>query len=1102
MVRKVRAVLYAVLALGLLAAGSATAQIDYAFSAGSGSKATGSRVNLNFTHRSGTQWGSSFEQRLVNIGFTFHYDGNDYTQVNIYHSGVMTLGNNSLGGPTSNNLNNVNVPILAPFWDVMRITDNLQWQYTSCDPSSIGYMVTGSAPNRVFVADWDQIGLGQGGTGYRAPATFQIRLYEGSNKIEFYYEDMDGTSDGCSQWTSGTQQTSGTIGIGSSRGFISVSPGSETRSSSENSDNNVNLAGSPISAGTVYTFCPAFLRGDIAEGGTNSMRDGDTLLIGKQVVLSSSEGFKPFTLGSICASSFSYAISGPAAADYSISPANGSLPLDGNTPTLTFSPRDIGIRYAILTVRDNLNYVSRIYTLAGEGVPRVQWITDIDEGGSANLASGDTLMKNIFVRSRESEVFTPITLFVGGTSGPNAQITYELIDPMRQFSINKTSESIPVGSNSTLEITFQPTGVGPQTATLIVNAEGETRTFILNPFARGAGARFFLNNAPFGPGSPVFRNVSACVALEVETEEIVVESIGDEPFEIQTNDAFLTDNEIGPGTPPFPLLRDDFGNLIPVTDYFISDAPGSKVPIDLPVTIAPGERATIYLNFLPQRAGKRQARAFFQTNGVNFFGLDTDRNSVLGLLNFELVGIGLGSDLTDRTGEGRPKALVFPPTEVRETSLLTGYMRNFGNCDLLIDAGDFSLVSGDVADFKITALPTSATNPEGKFVLAPGALDSFRVAFSPVRSGSRRASLRLRTNDSVLFTNGFAERGTYYLDVFGAGKVGLEGRPVVLRPAVIDGEASAGAALIENSSTEVVTITDIQIIDPNGEFTPDPAHAWPILPYRIDPGSTVDLGVLFTPLPGSAPGTRAATIEVTMSNGDVLTIDVSGIAGTRHLSVAPTALFQGVMVPSGSVTRQFVAVSNRGTFPVTIQELRLTEAIAGDYQVAPLRHTVLQPGQFDFYEVTYAPLNAGMSSGTLEIVGNATNGPHVVTLGGEATSAALNGNPQGTTAPGTGIPAIRPVVNVKMSNGTTLWQSMPNPSNGRVEIRFFNAEQSDVQLALYSSNGELVRSLYSGFAGVGEEVVRADLGNIASGRYYYTLTTSTGSVTLALDIVK
>ncbi len=77
----------------------------------------------------------------VPIGFTFKYDGTNYTQVTPITNGWMTFGtptnfqfNNSLDGTT-----NANRPFVAPLFDDHDMTSG-----------SVSYLTTGAAPNRVF----------------------------------------------------------------------------------------------------------------------------------------------------------------------------------------------------------------------------------------------------------------------------------------------------------------------------------------------------------------------------------------------------------------------------------------------------------------------------------------------------------------------------------------------------------------------------------------------------------------------------------------------------------------------------------------------------------------------------------------------------------------------------------------------------------------------------------------------------------------------------------------------------------------------------------------------------------------------------------------
>src|SRR5690606_9623767 len=83
------------------------------------------------------------------------------------------------------------------------------------------------------------------------------------------------------------------------------------------------------------------------------------------------------------------------------------------------------------------------------------------------------------------------------------------------------------------------------------------------------------------------------------------------------------------GTPKYPHLLDNFGNLVSSDDYVLSMAPGVAPASDnpkvrFPLTIAPGQTETFYLTYVAQRPDKRYARAFLRTNAVNFFAPDVE----------------------------------------------------------------------------------------------------------------------------------------------------------------------------------------------------------------------------------------------------------------------------------------------------------------------------------------------------------------------------------------------------------------------------------------------------------------------------------------------
>lgn len=211
----------------------------------------------------------------VPIGFTFRYAGVDYTQVGACTNGWMSLvpatnfaRNNDLDGT----IGGATRPFVAPFFDDHDMVSG-----------SVSYLLTGTAPNRVFTmqwlnARWDYLGT--------APAiSFQAKLYETSNRVQFVY-----------------RQEPGAIGIdvnsfGASIGIAGVATGSGQYLSLNNSGasptasstvNTMNISTKPAN-GQTYTFAPAVVASNVSVSGRVSTNDGRGLT-NAYVTLTDSQG--------------------------------------------------------------------------------------------------------------------------------------------------------------------------------------------------------------------------------------------------------------------------------------------------------------------------------------------------------------------------------------------------------------------------------------------------------------------------------------------------------------------------------------------------------------------------------------------------------------------------------------------------------------------------------------------------------------------------------------------------------------------------------------------------------------------------------------------
>lgn len=1067
----------------LMVAAPAIAQVaslsQYSFSAGT---CTGYDMSSGTT----VMLGSGTDDGLAgpyNIGFTFYLGTTSYTQFKANSNGYMTLGTaaNSSGccGYTLTNLPAADRPAIAMFSkDLHNGTDGY-----------VSYKLFGAAPNRVLVVRWRT--REYPGSGSPTHTDMEVRLSETSNKIEMWY---------------GTNSMSGTGGIGviiDGSNYASVNSGVVSYTSASSS--------SFPSAGTCYSFTPCqanvAFTGNVPQGGTVNMAEGDTLLANLQVVRGSQGQRTPFTLYngtqtlSACATrTYTYTIGGTYANDYTITPANGSLTNGSSTiPTITFRPSGTGVRDATLRVTDNAG-LSRTYRLRGIGTTRIRWSGNIAQGGTTQVLSGDTLLNGTKVRFGTAGTFYPLTIEnfnLDPLASPPANVTYTLNDPTGHYSITPMSAALTGGQTSAVAITFNALGdVGYQEARLTVNADGESRTYILRAFNAAPGGELFEGSRRITGNSPLFVNRTACVGTEILSIEVTAYNTGAGDFVVYGATVYETDTTLRQGTPPYPVLMKD-GQPVQAIDYFVSSAPGilpksANQGVDS-IIIPERESRTFYVNMIPSRPGKRYGQIFFRTNAFNMSDPNINGVPTRGTLRSGVFGHGLGSSLSGATPGKRPGALVINETEVREERTTTAWLHNSGECDLYISRSSFRLESGDIDEFSFASVLPRTPIVGDNYVLAPGASDSVLVVFSPKTYGSRRATARLVTNDSTLGDAEVIERGVYYWDLYGEGSIGIEVRQAQLTPAVIGGPAGQGFVLLENTSAATVEIQRLTLNAGTSEIAEHSTRRWPAaMPLILQPGQKVQLWVELNAT--GTPGNRTAQIEVELKGGKIVTATASGYAGKREISVLPTAtaLFANAKVKVGELARQYVSITNIGTLPLQLDNPVLQETRPGDYRVSPLMRRIIEPGQTEIVEVTYTPQARGASTGKLTFASNATNGPQEVLLGGEGTATSMGGGGNGSSTAISKIDAVA---------GVAINAIAPNPARDQVQISYGLAEEGTVRVELYDMSGRQVRVLDAGVQTAGEHSAAVSVRGLSSGTYHCVIKQGDKATTYILQVL-
>jgi Abnormal spindle-like microcephaly-assoc'd, ASPM-SPD-2-Hydin/Secretion system C-terminal sorting domain len=1123
--KKVHPLLVGVLIALALSATSAFGQLNYTFRMGNGANidVTAGTILFDGAGQSGSGQGGFVNavQGNLPIGFTFNFNGTDYTEFSVSSNGIMGLGSSWVTWDGYNWLMNAgNPPILAPFWDQLRVSGGVQ----GCGQPRVSYMTGGAAPSRYLVVEWREVDLV-----YRSPrwGTFQARLYEGSNTIEFYYSRMD-PCDGCGQGY-GCANTSASIGIAAdASNFMSVTPQGASADVSTSSPNDyVDVLSTQIGDNSLYVFnpCNLILTGlaGPGNGGTLALNDGDTFFNNTVVQMGGSQTFTPFwsrMSDILCTGNLTMWIEGPDAADYYFgAPGNqfASISLDGgvrDTTAITFTPTGTGLRNATLTVTDGGSFV-RTFNLAAY-TPNVSYIGHIPEGGTAGMTTGDTLLMGKIVQRRGSQSFSPFTLL--NVSPVDQFIDFEIYDPLGQYTIDPDG-TLEAGGSTTPMITFAPTGFGPQPAMLTVNAGGEIRTFILNAISAAPGGDLSIGALVLDSNATLLTNTHACVGEQITSMLVTIRNTGYNDFIINGADFYRIDTTYGQGRPRYPFVRDAQGELIASADYVLTTvpnvAPSSSNQVVFPMVVPEGGTATFYITFTAQQPGKRFARAFIRTNGESRSGNDTDGVLTEGIVSFDLYGRGTGSRLSDNPGGGLPKAIVFPETHVGSTSDKQLVLYNPGECVLRVSLPFMDIVSGDVDEFTVVQKPSASIDPvTGDLLLAPGATETVTLRFKPRQHGSRRAGLRLMTNDSTIQIPGITERGVYYIDLYGPGKADIYAEDVDFGDALIGGtgpDQVRKPVRLKNTLNGPIVITRI-IFDgvDTSEFKPDGTPGWPTLPIILNGGQEINLGVVFGPVAGGQPGPRVVMVKLVTEKGDTIQARLTGVAGTRTVAVTPTTVNLGP-ITLGKQARQAITITNSGTMTLTLQAPTLSAG--SDFSIGNLPRLVIAPGQTEFLEVTYTPQTPGGSNATLTIPSNATGGPVQVNLNGTATKTKLvvvdpsqtvrreDVIDHGTLGRAENL-NVTGVTGETIANGMALYQSVPNPARDEVEIGYRLGTAGDVRLELYDGAGRLLKVLDAGHRQEGEQRVRVDVRSLTNGVYHYRLNAGGSTLVRTLSIVR
>ena len=222
---------------------------NYAFQAASGTYTPlvgGTSVVLTYgTSAVPYDDGITTPANAVPLGFTFNYNGTNYTSIKPCANGWASFNTTALTANTDTWTNNLasgpatnQRPLIAPLWD----------DHDMVAVGRITYQLSGTAPNQVLTIEWSNAEWDFNAT--VGVISFQVKLYETTNIIEFIYKQEAGSIAPNGGGASIGLSTAGT----GSNSFLSLSDAGANPSVSSTVETN-NILTKPAT-GQIYRWIP------------------------------------------------------------------------------------------------------------------------------------------------------------------------------------------------------------------------------------------------------------------------------------------------------------------------------------------------------------------------------------------------------------------------------------------------------------------------------------------------------------------------------------------------------------------------------------------------------------------------------------------------------------------------------------------------------------------------------------------------------------------------------------------------------------------------------------------------------------------------------
>jgi len=251
----------------------------------------------------------------------------------------------------------------------------------------------------------------------------------------------------------------------------------------------------------------------------------------------------------------------------------------------------------------------------------------------------------------------------------------------------------------------------------------------------------------------------------------------------------------------------------------------------------------------------------------------------------------------------------------------------------------------------------------------------------------------------------------------------------------------------------------VSAMDVVGPFTVAPP-----VPLTIASNDSVTLSVTYT---AAQLGAQTGSLTITHDGpGGTLLCALSGTAAGAWLQFVTSDSVTIRSTPVGGRDSTRTPIRAVGNIPLTITSVQAA-APFGLSMTLPL---TLNPGQTVFIYPRFTPTSPGTSDGVIYIHTDGLYSPDTLFITGTATPVSVDNHPGQ-------LPTVY-----------SLAQNYPNPFNPTTTIAFDLPQASDVRVQVFDIEGRLVKELVNGNLPAGHHNVSFDGSALASGIYFYRLT--------------